>query len=80
MPGGRGCTATTITTGVGLFPGWGGSAGPSVGGQRTDVSVQSIRSVEFEQAREQILLQYVRVAPLLWRIQGLESKVRTLKE
>jgi hypothetical protein len=64
----------------GLFPGWGGSAGPSVGGQRTDVSIQSNRSGDSERAREQTLPLYVHVSLLLWCIQHLKSKVESLRD
>jgi hypothetical protein len=63
----------------GLFPDWGDSAGPLVGGQRTDVSLQSNRSRDSEWAREQSLPLYVRLSPLLWRVQDLKFKVGSLE-
>jgi hypothetical protein len=64
----------------GLFAGRAGSIGPSVGGQRTDVSVESNSLEGSERARAQSRPPYGGIAPLLWHVQGLESKVESLED
>ncbi len=64
----------------GLFAGWAGSTGPAVGDQRTDGSVQSNSLEGSERARAQSRPPYGGIAPLLRRVQGLESKVGPLED
>ncbi len=72
-------TGFTPLLSEGLFLCREGRPGPSVGAQRTDVSVHLSRSGESKCGREQALPPYVRLGPLLWCIQGLESSVGRLE-